>query len=161
MACVHELTDELIVPRPLDEVFAFFADAENLEAITPPWLRFEITSPRPISMGTGTLIDYRLRLHGVPIRWRTRIRVWEPPFLFVDEQLRGPYRRWVHEHTFERHPEGTRVRDRVEYSHLGGPLVHRWLVGPDLDRVFAYRKQRLTELLAPAGACGALTDRAS
>jgi ligand-binding SRPBCC domain-containing protein len=139
----------LWLPRPRGEVFAFFADAANLEAITPPWLKFHVLTPPPITLQAGALIDYRLRVHGVPLRWRTRIAVWEPPVRFVDEQLRGPYRRWVHEHTFEERDGGTLCRDRVEYDVLGGRLIERLFVRRDVETIFAYRKERLTERFGP------------
>jgi ligand-binding SRPBCC domain-containing protein len=144
------LETELWLPRPREEVFAFFADAVNLELITPPWLRFQILSPLPIAMRQGALIDYRLRLRGVPLGWQTQISVWEPPLRFVDAQLRGPYRRWVHEHLFEESDGGTLCRDRVEYAVPGGWLVERLLVRPDLDRIFAYRRERLKKILSPS-----------
>jgi ligand-binding SRPBCC domain-containing protein len=149
MSQTFHLHDELFLPLPREQVFAFFADARNLEAITPPWLAFRITTPGPIVMEPGALIDYRLRLRGVPIGWRTRISAWEPPHRFVDEQLRGPYSLWQHEHTFEDVDGGTLVSDRVTYSHFGGRLINGLLVRPDLERIFAYRKQRTLELLAP------------
>ena len=90
-----------LVPQAAGEAFAFFADAFNLEAITPPWLRFRILTPRPIAMAEGALIDYRLALHGVPCRWHTRIDQWLPGRRFVDRQVSGPFRTWVHTHTFE------------------------------------------------------------
>lgn len=135
------LSTQILVPRSPNEVFAFFADAANLERLTPDWLNFSIRTPLPIEMRAGTIIDYRLRLRGIPIRWRTLISAWEPPFRFVDEQVRGPYRLWRHEHTFEPTPAGTLCRDRVEYRHLGGPLAERRLVRPDLERIFAYRSR--------------------
>jgi len=144
----------LFLPRPRPDVFAFFADAQNLERITPPWLHFRITSPLPIAMAAGTLIDYRLRLHGVPISWRTRIAVWEPPVRFVDEQLRGPYRRWVHEHLFIDRDGGTECRDRVEYAVPGGAVVDRLLVRPDVERIFAFRAAALTTLFGGSAASG-------
>jgi ligand-binding SRPBCC domain-containing protein len=149
---IRTLQAELWLPRPIDEVFAFFADADNLDAITPPWLRFQTLTPRPIVMAAGTRIDHRLRLRGLPVRWQSEITAWERPHRFVDEQRRGPYRRWVHEHTFREQDGGTLVRDRVEYAVPGWflePLLNRWLVGPDLRKVFAYRQKRMRELLAP------------
>ena len=133
-----------------ESIFDFFADAENLEAITPPWLNFRILTPLPIVMDSGTLIDYQLRLHWIPIRWRTEIAEWEPPHQFVDQQLRGPYRLWRHTHTFEPTPAGTLMTDTVEYSVLGGRLINRWFVEPDLNKIFAYRQQSLAKRLAPS-----------
>jgi ligand-binding SRPBCC domain-containing protein len=136
------------VPQPLDEVFDFFADARNLEALTPPWLRFEILTPMPIAMRPGARIDYRLRVHGVPLRWRSEITVWEPPHRFVDVQIRGPYRHWHHEHRFAERDGGTAIGDVVDYA-VGGlflePLLHRFLVAPDVRRIFAYRQARLAQ----------------
>lgn len=149
---VHVLERELVLPRPRAEVFPFFADAGNLERITPAFLRFRILTPRPIELRPGALIDYELRLHGVPVRWRTEISVWEPPFRFVDRQLRGPYRRWVHEHRFEEVPGGTRCLDRVEYAVPGGPLledlVHALFVRRDVSRIFDFRAAELARRFA-------------
>jgi ligand-binding SRPBCC domain-containing protein len=144
---LFELRASLLVPRPLKEVFPFFADAANLQALTPPWLGFEILTPLPLAMREGALLDYRLRLHGIPITWRTEITAWDPPGRFVDEQLRGPYRLWVHEHTFTEAPGGTQVADRVRYAVPGGRLVHRLFVAPDLRKVFAYRSRKIREAL--------------
>ena len=149
---IHTLTQEQWLAAPLEQVFAFFADPANLDAITPPWLHFQVLTSRPIAMGAGTLIDYRLRVRGMPIRWQSEITVWEPPHRFVDEQCRGPYRRWVHEHTFVSRDGGTLISDRVEYAVPGWllePLVHRWFVAPDLKKIFEHRKGRLAELIAP------------
>jgi ligand-binding SRPBCC domain-containing protein len=142
---VFELSKSQRLERPLPDVFAFFSNAENLECLTPPWLRFSIRTPRPIRMAEGTLIDYALRIHGIPIRWRSEITVWDPPHRFVDEQLRGPYRMWVHEHGFLADGDGTVVRDHVRYAVWGGSLVNRFLVAPDVRRIFAYREERLAE----------------
>ncbi len=128
------------------ELFPFFADAGNLERITPPWVNFRILTPPPIEMRAGALIDYKLRIRGVPVRWRTEITQWEPPYRFVDEQRRGPYRRWRHEHIFEEFPGGTRMLDRIEYAAPGGELVRRWIVEPDVRRIFVYRRQVLDQL---------------
>lgn len=140
----HVLEREQLVPRPRSEVFRFFGDAANLETLTPGFLRFRILSPQPIAMGSGALIDYRLQLFGVPFRWRTRIEEWQPEERFVDQQLRGPYRRWWHVHTFDERPGGTLVRDRVEYELPLGPLggiARRLFVARQLDTIFAYRRQ--------------------
>ncbi len=135
------------VPSPLDETFAFFADAFNLERITPPFLRFRVVTPPPIAMRPGALIDYRLRLRGVPFRWRTEITEWEPPRSFVDVQLKGPYRRWVHRHTFRAERGGTRIDDHVDYAVVCGALTNPLIVRPDVRRIFAYRQRVIGELL--------------
>jgi ligand-binding SRPBCC domain-containing protein len=150
---------EIVLPHPRPEVFAFFADAANLQELTPPWLHFRLDTPPPIAMFEGALIEYRLRVHRVPVRWRTRITAWEPPRRFVDEQLRGPYRLWLHEHLFEEaeSPDGaaaTRVIDRVRYAVPGGPLgilADRLLVRRDVERIFAFRRQRLAERFGARG----------
>lgn len=139
----HTLRREQILPGTPDEVFPFFADAGNLEAITPPYLRFEIVTPRPIAMGEGTLIEYKLRLHGLPISWLTRIEVWEPGVRFVDQQMRGPYALWHHTHDFEPTADGrTLMRDTVRYAIPFGPLgelAHALFVKRDLNRIFNFR----------------------
>ncbi len=141
---------DIWLPLSCDAVFAFFSDAFKLEQLTPGWLRFRVQTAAPIEMGRGTLIDYRLRLRGIPIRWRTEITAWEPPVRFEDSQLRGPYQKWVHEHTFQEVNGGTLMRDRVIYSVPGGPLVERILVRGDVRRIFEYRQCRLPELLGVA-----------
>ncbi len=134
------------LPRQPGEVFDFYADAFNLERLTPPWLRFEVVTAEPITMQAGVEIDYRLRLHGLSLRWRSRITDWEPPHRFVDQQIRGPYRTWIHEHTFTPHQGGTLVGDYVRYDMIGGWLADRLLVRRDLRRIFAYRQERLAEI---------------
>jgi ligand-binding SRPBCC domain-containing protein len=134
-------------------VFAFFADARNLEAITPPFLRFRVVTPHPIRMEAGALIDYRLSLYGAAFRWRTRIEAWEPEGSFVDVQLAGPYRVWRHTHRFEDAPGGTRVTDRVEYALPLGPLgdlAHTLLVRRSLARIFDFRRARIAERFGAA-----------
>lgn len=137
------------IPRPRDEVFPFFAAAENLERITPPELRFRIVTPAPISMAPGTLIDYRLRLGGVPFGWRTEITEWDPPHAFTDSQLRGPYHTWVHRHVFEERHGGTLMTDEVRYRLPVWP-VGQWvlpLVRAQLGRIFRYRQRAMERLL--------------
>jgi len=139
------LDTDVWLPAPRPEVFDFFSNAQNLEAITPPWLRFHLTTPRPIAISVGTILDYRLRIHGVPVVWRSAITVWDPPHRFVDEQLRGPYRRWIHTHSFEEERGGTRARDHVEFAAPGGRLVE-WFVLRDVRRIFEYRQTTLHEI---------------
>lgn len=142
------------VPREMGEVFAFFGDARNLNQLTPPSLHFRIVTPTPIAMGQGTLIDYAIRLRGMPMRWRTRISVWEPGRRFVDEQLRGPYALWHHEHTFESRDGGTWMGDRVTFCPAlawapGGRVVTNRLVIPELRRIFEYRRSQMKRLFPP------------
>lgn len=146
----YQLKSEQWLPRPRTEVFDFFADAFNLEDITPPWLNFHVVTPRPIVMAAGTLIEYRLRLHGIPLWWQTEISRWEPPFSFVDQQRRGPYRLWHHLHTFEERDGGTVCTDVVDYGFFGGPLVHALLVKGDLDKIFTHRSERMHALFGTA-----------
>jgi ligand-binding SRPBCC domain-containing protein len=150
---VRILETEIWLSRSSEEVFAFFSDALNLEVLTPPWLHFRVLTPGPIVMRKGAQIDYRIRWRCLPLKWRTEISEWEPPHRFVDRQVRGPYRQWVHEHTFERHVGGTLMRDRVEYLaplRLIEPVVHRLIVAPDVRRIFDYRTQKMQELFGPA-----------
>lgn len=149
---VHRLQRRQRLSRPPHEVFGFFARAHNLERITPPWLRFEVRGTEPAELGEGTLIHYRLRLHGVPMRWTSRIEEWVPGRGFVDRQLRGPYRIWHHRHTFAADGDGTVVGDEVHYAlPVGrlGELAHRLFVKRDLDRIFDYRCTAVRDLLGP------------
>ncbi len=136
---------ELWLPRQAEEVFAFFSDARNLQAITPDWLNFEVATTGSIQMRPGTIIDYRLRLHGIPLRWKTEITAWEPPHRFVDEQRRGPYKLWVHEHRFEPREGGTLTTDVVRYAVPGGKLIDWLFVRRDVQRIFEYRRAKLLE----------------
>ena len=146
---LHVLEASIVVPVALDRVFPFFADAENLERITPPALRFSILSPLPIEMREGALIDYRLRLLGVPFGWKTRITKWDPPHEFVDEQIAGPYRVWRHTHAFRAVGGGTEIRDRVEYELPLGRLgrIALPLVRLQLRRIFDHRQRAVGRLL--------------
>lgn len=136
------LHTEVWLPLPREQVFAFFAAAENLQALTPAWLGFTIHTPQPIQMHRHARIEYRIRLHGIPMRWRTDITEWDPPSVFVDSQGRGPYRRWIHTHRFTAVDGGTRVEDTVDFDMLGGRLV-LWFVARDLRRIFTYRQAAL------------------
>lgn len=151
----HLLERSQLVPRPRQEVFAFFADARNLERLTPRFLRFEILTPSPIEMRPGVLIDYRLSLFGLPFRWRTEIEAFEPGVGFVDVQRRGPYRRWRHTHTFADAPGGTIIGDRVEYRLPFGPvgaLARALVVRRQLDTIFDHRREVIEEMWgAPPG----------
>ncbi|MHC4955200.1 MAG: SRPBCC family protein [Planctomycetota bacterium] len=137
------LTSEMWLPEPRESVFGFFADAGNLQRVTPPWLNFRILTNLSVEMRPGLLIDYHLRLRGVPLRWQSEITVWEPPHRFVDEMRIGPYREWIHEHRFEEHEGGTRVIDQVRYAVPGGAVVDRLFVRRDLKEIFRYRQERL------------------
>jgi hypothetical protein len=138
-----------VVAAGPEEAFAFFADPRNLEAITPPWLRFRIVAA-PERLERGSFLRYRLRLFGVPIRWRTEIVDWRPPRSFTDVQLSGPYPLWEHTHRLSPAPGGTEIYDLVRYRLHGGalaPLVRRLAVGRWLDEIFDYRAERMRELL--------------
>lgn len=140
---IREFHAELWLPLPPEELFPFFADASNLDALTPPWLHFHIVTPRPIAMAAGALIDYKLRVRGLPLRWRTRINEWQPPHRFVDEQIRGPYRQWIHTHTFEPRDGGTLARDVVQYAVPFDFIVHPLFVRRDIENIFAFRREAL------------------
>jgi ligand-binding SRPBCC domain-containing protein len=145
----HTLRREQRIPRPIAEVFAFFSDARNLEAITPPWLGFRMLTPGPIRIAAGTRIRYRLSLHGAPVSWTTEIRQWGPPSRFVDVQLSGPYQLWHHTHRFEPCGGGTRMSDVVRYRlpcGLLGRLVNALVVRRDVERIFDYRNRRIAEI---------------
>lgn len=150
MSKEYRLRRSQSIGRPLPEVFAFFADAANLEAITPPFLRFRIITPAPIEMGVGARIDYRLSLWGVPLSWRTRITCFEPDVRFIDEQEAGPYAYWHHLHEFEADGAGTRMRDEVTYRLPFGPLgrvAHALWVERQLSTIFDYREHAIREQL--------------
>ena len=154
MARTHRLHTTTVLPLPRADVFAFFADAQNLERITPPELAFEITTPTPIDIREGTLIDYRLGLFGVRFSWRTEIVTWEPSYRFTDQQLRGPYRLWHHTHTFVE-VAGADGRPATQMDDLVLWELPLWPAGElaypavrlQLERIFRYRQKRIYELL--------------
>ncbi len=144
----YVLRRQAFIPAALDEVFQFFADARNLEQITPAWLHFRVLTPDPIEMRAGTQIRYRLQIAGVPVRWDTRIASWEPGKSFVDRQERGPYSLWVHTHTFEPIADGVLMEDVVRYALPFGPLgrlAHALWVRGALAQIFDYRFERIRE----------------
>jgi ligand-binding SRPBCC domain-containing protein len=153
------LRASLWVPKPPAEVFPFFADARNLEQLTPPWLSFGILTPPPIDMRQDALIDYRIRVRGLPMRWQTRIARWQPPQVFVDEQLRGPYSLWHHTHTFTAERGGTRLGDEVRMRPKGGPLaglVMAMLVRRDVERIFRFRTEVMARMFGADAATAEL-----
>jgi ligand-binding SRPBCC domain-containing protein len=146
----YRLETAVWLKREIADVFAFFSDARNLNLITPEWIRFRIQTPMPVVMKSGLLLDYSLQFRGIPVRWQSEITVWDPPHRFVDEQRKGPYRRWVHEHLFQEKDGGTEVVDRVDYAVPGGRLVHRLFVKGDVTSIFRYRRRKLTEIFQGA-----------
>src|SRR3954466_3342359 len=152
---IHVLRREQRLEAPPEAVFPFFADARNLEAITPPLLRFRLLTPEPISMGPGTFLQYALQIHRMPVRWDTLIQEWDPPWRFVDVQVRGPYRLWHHTHELEAVDGGgaTLMRDTVRYAigfGVAGEIARRAVVARDLDAIFAFRAERVPALVASA-----------
>jgi ligand-binding SRPBCC domain-containing protein len=144
------------LPERRENIFHFFSNAFGLQELTPSWLDFRVLSAEPFQIRQGTLIDYRLSLHGFGIRWQSRIEVWEPPYRFVDVQTRGPYRHWRHEHVFENASGGTICRDIVNFAAPGGRIIERVFIRPDLVRIFEFRQRRLRELFPhPAALPGA------
>ena len=148
----HILTRKLTIDLPIEKVFGFFADAGNLERITPPELSFHIATPQPLNIQKGTLIDYQLRVRGFPIKWRTEISEWNPPVLFVDQALKSPYTQWIHRHTFtEIEKDKTLIEDEVKYRlplEPFGDLAH-WFVRRELDYIFDFRQKVVLEILQP------------
>ena len=148
---IHELERSQRVEISPEAAFAYYGDSVNLEPMTPPWLHFRVLNEGPVTMAPGTLLEYRLRLHGFPIRWTTRIETWDPPAGFLDVQLKGPYALWEHTHVFERDGDATVIHDRVRYALPLGPLgtiAHRLFVRRDLERIFDYRAEAFAQLVA-------------
>jgi ligand-binding SRPBCC domain-containing protein len=147
----HLFETEIEFEEPLDRVFEFFCRAENLDFLTPPWLRFRFITTLPIEMRESALIEYRLKLYGVPVRWKTKITEWDPPHSFQDTQARGPFRHWIHTHYFEERNGGTLMRDRVEYAVPGwifAPIAHRFFVRGNIIRIFTYRREQLSKIFS-------------
>ena len=146
---VHQFSTADTIALPRERVFPFFSDAANLEVITPPELSFRILTPPPIAMHPGALIRYRLRLMGIPFDWLTRITEWNPPESFVDEQLAGPYKTWVHRHRFLEVPGGTQVDDEVSYELPLFPLgeLAAPIVAIQVRRIFSYRAHAIRQAL--------------
>jgi ligand-binding SRPBCC domain-containing protein len=148
----HILERRQIIERPREEVFEFFSDAGNLEKITPPELNFHIITPQPIDLKKGALIDYRLKLRGIPITWKTEITEWNPPFAFVDSALKSPYKQWIHLHRFSDGANGeTIMEDRVRYRlplEPFGDLAH-WYVRKELNYIFDFRR-KIVEQIFPS-----------
>jgi len=151
---IHLLERSQRVGVPAERAFSFYADVANLEPLTPPWLHFQLLDVRSPTLESGALLDYRLRLHGVPIRWRTRIETWDPPHRFLDTQVRGPYALWEHAHEFEPDGDGaTVIHDRVRYGIPLGPIgaaAHRLFDRRDLERIFDFRRDATAARLGAA-----------
>ena len=146
----YRYESETLLDAPLAQVFDFFSKAENLEALTPSTLKFQILTPLPIEIRKGTLIDYKLTLHGIPFRWRTEISIWEPNHRFMDRQLKGPYKMWEHEHRFAAEGDKTRMWDTVNYLLPGGPLgaiPHALFIRREIEGIFAFRSKVLQQAL--------------
>ncbi len=154
----YVLTCSAVLPCSREHVFAFFSDAFQLEQITPDWLHFRVLTPAPIELQKGSLIDYRIRLHGIPVGWQTEISSWNPPCSFTDRQVRGPYRLWEHLHTFEVVDGGTLAIDKVLYRPTGGRLANWLVVEKDLRRIFEYRRQRMLDLFPATASAAAGAD---
>lgn len=139
------LERETTIAQPIESVFSFFSDASNLEFLTPSWLKFKILTESPMFMGSGTKIDYELKLHGIPINWQSAITSWDPPHKFIDEQTKGPYTQWVHVHEFVESQNGILIKDMVEYQVVGGLFTNVSYVSLQLNRIFDYRQKRMEE----------------
>ncbi len=145
---MHILVKETVINRPLKEVFDFFSNAENLNKITPPDMQFQIITSLPINIQKGTLIDYKIKVNGIPFKWKTLISTWEPPHRFVDEQLKGPYNTWIHEHTFEERDGKTYMKDVVKFKSPGWilePLINALFIEKKVKGIFEYREKMLNE----------------
>jgi len=152
----HLFERTIWLPAGREHLFDFFSRAENLQLVTPRWRDFKILTPLPVEMKLGAIFDYRIRLYGVAVTWRTKITGWEPPRRFEDTQLAGPYKVWVHEHLFEPENGGTRMTDRVRYRSRGGPmepLVSALFVRSRLEKIFAFREEAFRQLFTQPQDC--------
>ena len=145
---------QLWLSKPITTVFDFFANAQNLDLITPPWLHFSITTLPPIKIRVGATIDYRLRLRTIPIKWRSEIAKWEPPNLFVDVHRKGPYRLWIHTHQFIEKDGGTLARDELNYAVWGDRLTNSLFVARGIHKIFQHRSEKLRGILKTRGSNG-------
>ena len=139
----------MLVDSERDDVFPFFADAHNLERLTPDFMQFRVVTKGDIQMTAGTILDYKLRIRGIPVSWRSLIRKWNPPAMFEDIQLKGPYSKWHHTNEFEALGHETLIRDTIRYRVPGGRLINGLLVAPDLRKIFAFRHQCILTLFSP------------
>ncbi|HEX5035772.1 MAG TPA: SRPBCC family protein [bacterium] len=144
---VFTLRRTLWVPQSIDSVFPFFSDAHNLDRITPKWLQFR-SLDHPKDVAEGTRLKHKFKIRGIPVTWVSEITQWDPPYGFVDEQKKGPYRYWRHEHRFREERDGTVCEDVVKYAVLGGALVNRLFIAPDLKKIFDYRQEKLKKIFA-------------
>tara|TARA_Y100000588_G_C14061248_1_gene841518 strand:- start:436 stop:927 length:492 start_codon:yes stop_codon:yes gene_type:complete len=142
------LERQTVIDQPIDIVFSFFSDASNLEVLTPLWLNFNILTVLPIKMKAGAQINYKLKLHGIPVKWQSDITKWDPPNKFVDEQTKGPYTKWIHTHEFTKTPQGILIKDRVEYQVPGGFISNFLYVRNQLNQIFDYRQNKMQEYFA-------------
>lgn len=146
---MRTLERESVIKAPIEKVFDFFSKAENLNIITPPQLKFDIITPMPITIKEGTIIDYKIKISGLSFKWRTKITDWEPPNRFIDIQTKGPYKMWVHEHTFTADGNNTVMKDKVNYISKGWflePLIQRFFVRKRVEDIFDYRQKKLSAI---------------
>ena len=147
---VFHMNYKVFISEPLEAVLPFLADATNLQQITLPWLNFQVVTPKPIEMKPRQMIDYRIRVRGLTMKWRSEITVWEPAYRFVDKQIRGLHKVWHHEHIFTEQDGETICEDKVDYAVPGGALINRFFVEPDVRRIFEYRRSRMREIFGVA-----------
>ena len=145
---MFEFHQEHWIDREIEAVFDFFSQAGNLKLLTPDFIGLELLNPEPIEMKEGTLIDYRMRIRGLPMRWQSRIDTWQPPYCFEDTQTKGPYRYWCHTHRFQPVNGGTQVFDTIRYRIWGGRLIDRWFVRPDIQKIFDFRTEQLKKIFS-------------